>query len=59
MRLLEPGRLIADEGVRGAARIAARALKDPVARRRVLEMRALFRRHKTHLAAVGLTAVRQ
>lgn len=58
MRLLEPGRLVADEGTAGTVWIATRALRDPTARRRVLRMRRVFRRHRRHLAAVGLVATR-
>ncbi|GGI94335.1 class I SAM-dependent methyltransferase [Streptomyces brasiliensis] len=57
MALLEPRRLTADEGLVGAARITGRALRDPAARRRVLEMRRVFRRHQAHLGAISLIAV--
>ncbi|GGN88220.1 methyltransferase [Streptomyces albiflavescens] len=57
MALLEPRRLIADEGFENAVRIAGRALRDPAARHRVLEMRRVFRRHRAHLGAIGLIAV--
>ncbi|QOV33492.1 class I SAM-dependent methyltransferase [Streptomyces ferrugineus] len=56
MALLEPRRLISDEGFAQAARIAGRALRDPEARRRVLRMRRVFRRHQAHLGAIGLIA---
>lgn len=56
MHLLEPRRLIADEGGLGALRIAGRLVRDPVARRRVLHMRRVFRRYGAHLAAVALIA---
>ncbi|MDX3243048.1 class I SAM-dependent methyltransferase [Streptomyces sp. ME18-1-4] len=56
MALLEPRRLIADEGFRQTLGIAGRALRDPAARRRVLEMRRVFRRHQTHLGAISLIA---
>ncbi|PWI12911.1 SAM-dependent methyltransferase [Streptomyces sp. Act143] len=56
MALLEPRRLVADEGLAQAARIAGRALLDPAARRRVLQMRRVFRRHRAHLGAISLVA---
>ncbi|MCX3288900.1 class I SAM-dependent methyltransferase [Streptomyces nigra] len=56
MALLEPRRLIADEGLGRAVRIAGRALRDPVARQRVLQMRRVFRRHQAHLGAISLIA---
>lgn len=58
MRLLEPARLVADEGLASATRIVTRALRHPAARRRVLRMRQVFRRHRRHLTAVGLVATR-
>ncbi|MFE9023980.1 class I SAM-dependent methyltransferase [Streptomyces sp. NPDC007808] len=57
MALLEPRRLIDDEGLIPALRIAGRALRDPVALRRVLHMRRVFRRHNAHLGAISLLAV--
>ncbi|RJP32657.1 MAG: class I SAM-dependent methyltransferase [Phycisphaerales bacterium] len=56
MHLLEPRRLIRDEGVRGAARFAWNALRDGAARRRVLAMRRVFRRYQAHLEAVAIIA---
>ncbi|MFF6996306.1 methyltransferase domain-containing protein [Streptomyces sp. NPDC008313] len=57
MALLEPRRLIADEGLAGALRIVFRALRDPAARHRVLRMRRAFRHHRAHLGAIALVAV--
>lgn len=58
MSLLEPRRLISDEGVAGALRFAWNALHDPEARRRVFEMRSVFRRYRKELAAVALVAIK-
>ncbi|MFW6049931.1 MAG: class I SAM-dependent methyltransferase [Myxococcota bacterium] len=58
MRLLEPDRLIRDEGAIGAARFAANALRTPGALRRLRTLRATFRRHQPHLRAVALVARR-
>src|SRR5574340_979554 len=52
MTLLEPRRLIADEGVIGAARFVWHLLRDGTARRRILSMRATFRRYRSSLTAV-------
>ncbi|MXM65350.1 methyltransferase domain-containing protein [Streptomyces sp. HUCO-GS316] len=57
MALLEPRRLIADEGLLPALRIAGRALRDPVALRRVTHMRRVFQRHSAHLGAISMLAV--
>ena len=59
MSLLEPGRLIKDEGVMGAIRFVLNVLRDGDARRRVLEMRKTFRRNRKLLAAVALLAIKQ
>lgn len=55
MSLLEPGRLIRDEGLKGALRFACNVLRDSEARQRVLEMRSVFRRHRKLLGAVAIT----
>ena len=56
MALLEPRRLLADEGARGVARIIGNALRDWESRRRVLDMRRTFRTHADSLCAVALVA---
>jgi hypothetical protein len=56
MHLLEPARLVRDEGLGGTLRIAFNALRDPVARRRVLGMRRAFRKWAEALSAVTLIA---
>lgn len=56
MRLLEPSRLVADEGVLGAVRFAVNVARHRQARARIRAMRATFRAHADHLAAVALVA---
>lgn len=56
MHLLEPARIIADEGVLGTMRIAANLLRTPAARQRVLAMRSVFRRYASKMCAVSLIA---
>lgn len=58
MSLLEPRRLVADEGLRGAARVVRNLLTDHAARRRVFAMRATFRAHRKTLIAVAIVARR-
>lgn len=58
MHLLEPRRLIQDEGPGGALRFAVNVLRDAKARRRVLAMRRVFRRYRDHLAAITLVSER-
>jgi SAM-dependent methyltransferase len=56
MHLLEPRRLIQDEGMFGALRFAFNLLCNRAARRRVLGMRRVFRRNRANLAAVVIVA---
>jgi SAM-dependent methyltransferase len=56
MALLQPRRVIADEGLFGALRFAKNLLFQRDARRRVLLMRRTFRTHRERLAAVAIIA---
>jgi SAM-dependent methyltransferase len=56
MALLEPGRVVSDEGFFRFLQIVLRLLKDPSAWKRVARMRAIFRRHKQRLGAVVIVA---
>lgn len=58
MALLEPARVVRDEGLLGALRFAFNVLRDGDARRRVFEMRRVFRRHRGQVAAVVIAASR-
>jgi ubiquinone/menaquinone biosynthesis C-methylase UbiE len=58
MSLLEPGRLINDEGLAGALRFVFNVIRDAQARRRVLEMRSVFRSYRKQLGAVAITGVK-
>lgn len=58
MALLQMRRNLADEGVRGTARIARNVLRDGEIRRRVLAMRSTFRRYRNHLVGIALVAHR-
>lgn len=53
MALLQPRRMIADEGIVGVGRIVRNLLRDADARRRVLAMRKTFTTHDEHMSAVG------
>ena len=59
MHLLEPWRIIQDEGMFGALRFAFNLLCNREARRRVLGMRRVFRRNRDHLAAVVFVAQKE
>lgn len=57
MALLQPKRVITDEGFFGALRIVFNALTHPAARKRVLSMRRTFNRYRDTLTAVAIVAV--
>jgi SAM-dependent methyltransferase len=56
MALLQPRRLISDEGLLGALRFAKNLLIHHDARRRVAQMRHTFRKHRERLIAVAIVA---
>lgn len=56
MALLQPQRIVSDEGPLGALRFAKNVLTQPEARKRVLMMRNTFRTHRERLAAVAIVA---
>lgn len=58
MSLLEPKRMLQDEGVRGVAKILLNLAKNPEALRRVLKMRASFQKHSENMSAVAIVAVK-
>ncbi|AVM01790.1 SAM-dependent methyltransferase [Gordonia iterans] len=56
MALLEPRRMIADEGPLRALKIAGNVLTHPDARRRIVGMRKVFRKYRRELAAIEIIA---
>lgn len=56
MHLLRPWRLIRDEGIVGALRLAKNLLIDGDARRRVLAMRRVFESYRENLSAIFIVA---
>lgn len=59
MALLQTRRLVADEGVVGTLRLTWNVCRDRAALRRVLDMRATFRRYRGQMVAVALVAQKQ
>lgn len=57
MALLNPTRVLADEGLFGALRIVGNIIRRPGARRRVIGMRKTFHRYRQHLTAVAVVGV--
>ena len=58
MHLLEPKRLIQDEGFWGALRFVRNVLRDSEARHRVKTMRQVFQTYKENLAAIMLVGIK-
>jgi ubiquinone/menaquinone biosynthesis C-methylase UbiE len=59
MHLLEPSRLLSDEGVKGTLRFVWNIMRDRESRERVLIMRKVFRRYQSNLAAVMMICVKR
>lgn len=58
MHLLQPRRILRDEGFIGGVRIAFRMTTNPVLGQRILAMRRLFNKYEEHLGAISLIAER-
>ena len=56
--LLEPRRMLQDEGICRCLKIACNVLRDAVLRQRVMAIRKIFRRYREHLGAVSIVGVR-
>jgi ubiquinone/menaquinone biosynthesis C-methylase UbiE len=59
MLLLEPKRLLSDEGLKGTLRFVWNLVRDRESRERVLMMRRVFRRYQSNLAAVMMICVKR
>ena len=59
MHLLEPRRMLQDEGFRGGLRIAFNMATNPALRQRILGMRRLFSKYREHLRAISLVGQRE
>src|SRR6185369_16075032 len=59
MHLLEPKRLLGDEGLTGTVRFIWNIVRDRESRRRVLMMRKVFRRYQSNLAGVMMICVKR
>ena len=56
MHLLEPGRVVSDEGVFRTMKIGFNVLTHPSARKRILKMRKLFRQYEKQMIAYAIIA---
>lgn len=56
MHLLEPKRVLQDEGVLRTLKIIFNVLTHPSARKRIVAMRRVFRQHQSHLQAIAIIA---
>lgn len=59
MALLEPQRILADEGLVGTVKFVGNVLRDSDARARVLQMRSTFTKYKKHLVAIEIIATKK
>jgi len=59
MHLLEPRRVLQDEGFRGGLRFAFNIATNSMLRHRTLAMRRLFRKYGEHLGAISLVGQRE
>lgn len=59
MRLLEPARIVSDEGFGGTMRFAGNMIRNSAGRKRVLAMRKVFRRYDANLCAYAIVAVKR
>jgi SAM-dependent methyltransferase len=59
MHLLEPRRVLRDEGLRGSLRIAFNVVTNPTLRHRIFAMRRLFTKYREHLRAISLVGQRE
>jgi SAM-dependent methyltransferase len=58
MRLLEPGRMLRDEGLLGVSRFLFNVVRTPGARKRLTSVRGIFRKYRSDLCAIALVARR-
>lgn len=56
MNLLKPSRILDDEGLIQYLKIAFNFLKNPMARKRILEMRRVFKKYETNMNAIAIIA---
>lgn len=56
--LLEPRRMLQDEGIVQCLKIACNVLRDDVLRQRILGIRRVFRKYREHLGAVSIVGQR-
>jgi len=57
--LLEPRRLVQDEGLLGALRFASNLLCHGEARKIILDMKRVFRKYRSHLSGMIIVAIKQ
>lgn len=56
MHLLEPARILDDEGLLRTLKIGFNILTHPDAKKRIMHMRSVFRKHQKHLCSVAIVA---
>lgn len=56
MMLLEPSRVMKDEGIINTLFFGFKIMRKPKARKKIMEMRRLFREHRNDIRAIGIVA---
>ncbi len=59
MHLLEPRRFMRDEGLLRTLRFLLQVVKNPAARRRIRQMRSVFRQYEANLGAITMVGVKR
>ena len=57
MHLLEPRRLLCDEGISGTLRVGFNILKESMLRKRIFAMRRLFQKYQQHIGAIAMVGI--
>lgn len=58
LELLEPRRMLQDEGIVRCLRIALNVAKDSTLRQRIFAIRGIFRKYREHLGAISIVGLR-
>ena len=59
MHLLEPRRFVQDEGLARTLHFVLKVARTPAARRRILQMRSVFREYAGNLGAITMVGVKK
>lgn len=57
LELLEPRRMLQDEGIVGCVRIAFNVVRNSLLRQRIFAIRRIFRKYREHLGAISIVGI--